>query len=178
VGAGFNKFSKGSLWGPAVLIFVSVGTQDKSFNRLIEGVDRIAHEIDERIVVQIGNSSFIPKRCDFFRFCTYEELLSHIAQARLVISQAGFGIIGNSIRLSKPMILVPREMKFGEAVDRQYELAEYLAGSNESILCVRNIDLLAEAIHSLNNVHVSYNYSTSIPQIIDNFLIDTFSGKK
>lgn len=160
------------------MIFVSVGTQDKSFNRLIEGVERIAHEINEKILVQIGHSSFIPKKCDFFRFCTHEELLSHMSQARLIISQAGFGIIGDSIRLSKPMILVPREMKFGEAVDRQYELAEYLASTNESILCVRNIDMLAEAIHSLKNIHAYYNYSTSIPQIIDHFLIDTFAERE
>jgi UDP-N-acetylglucosamine transferase subunit ALG13 len=156
------------------LIFVSVGTQDKPFNRLIEGVDRISEIVGEEILAQIGHSTYIPKRCEFFRFCGQKEMLSHIKNARIVISQAGFGIIGNAIMLKKPVILVPREINFGEAVDKQYELAEYLASQNKSIICVRDIKFLTEAIEKIRNVRVQYDYRTTIPTLIDKFISQTF----
>ena len=156
------------------MIFVSVGTQDRPFNRLIEGVDRMAESVDEKILAQIGNATCIPDKIDFFRYCKYDEMLSHIKSASIVISQAGFGIIGNSINMNKPMILVPREIELGEAIDKQYELAEYLAGGNESIICVRDVGLLHDAVKSLRNVPVRYNYKTVIPELIDNFISRVF----
>ncbi len=156
------------------MIFVSAGTPDRPFNRLIEGVDRIADKVGERMLVQIGHSTYIPERCEYFKFCEYEEMMSHIKAASLIISQAGFGIIGNSIKLGKPMILVPREMKFGEAIDKQYELAEHVAGENESIVCVKDVSLLENAVKTIRKVKVNYNYKTEIPALIDEYIDKTF----
>jgi len=152
------------------LIFVSSGTQSKPFNRLIEAVDRLASNHEEKIIAQIGHATYLPQQIEYFRFCTQEEMLSYIDKARLIISQAGFGIIGNAIRSNKPMILVPREKKYSEAVDKQYELAEYLAKNNESIICVRNVSRLFDAIKSLKNIPIRYDYKTKIPELIDNFI--------
>jgi len=156
------------------LIFVSVGTPERPFDRLIKAADRLAGSIDERIVAQIGHATYIPQKCEFFRFCKREEMISYIKSARLVISQAGFGIIGDSIKLKKPMILVPREIKYGEAIDKQYELAEYLAAENKSIHCVRDISQLAEHVQKLGRVQVQYNYKTTIPALINGFIAQAF----
>lgn len=156
------------------MIFVSVGTPEKQFNRLIEGVDQLAAVVKERILVQIGHSTYIPRRCDYFKFCSSEEMLLHISNASIVISQAGFGIIGNAIRLNKPLILVPREFKYGEAIDKQYELAEYLANQNASIVCVRDTDILADAVRKLMKIEVHYSYRTEIPDLIDKYILETF----
>ena len=157
------------------MIFVSVGTPEKPFNRLIEGVDNIADIVGERILAQIGFATYIPKKIEFFKFCPHEEMLSNIKAASIVISQSGFGIIGDSIKLQKPMILVPREIRYGEAIDKQYELAEYLASQNESILCVRDVSLLIDAIAKIRRVSVFYKYKTTIPALIDKFIKETFS---
>ncbi len=156
------------------MIFVSVGTPEKPFNRLIEGVDRIADIVGEKILAQIGYTTYLPKKIEFFKFCPQEEMLSYIKAASIIISQAGFGIIGNSIRLQKPMILVPREIRYGEAIDKQYELAEYLASQNESILCVRDISLLVEAVAKIRKTPVFYKYDSKIPVLIDKFIKETF----
>lgn len=156
------------------MIFVSVGTPEKPFNRLIEGVDRIAAMLGERILAQIGYTTYLPQRIEFFKFCPKEEMLSYIKASSIVISQAGFGIIGDSIKLQKPMILVPREIRYGEAIDKQYELAEYLASQNESILCVRDVSLLLEAVAKIRKVHVFYKYDSTIPALIDKFIAETF----
>ena len=158
------------------MIFVSAGTQDKPFNRLIEGVDRISGQVGEKIIIQTGYSTYVPQNCNFFDFCDQKEMLNHIRSASLVISQAGFGIIGNAIKLEKPMILVPREYKFGEAIDKQYELAEYLAEQNESILCIRDVSQLASAIEKVKGITVHYNYSTVIPELIAEYILQTFPG--
>ena len=152
------------------MIFVSAGTQSKPFNRMIEAVDRLASYVDENIIAQIGHATYVPKQIEYFQFCTQQEMLSYIDKARLIISQAGFGIIGNAVRLNKPLILVPREKKYDEAVDRQYELAEYLARNNKSIICIRDISHLIDAVRSLSDIKACYNYKTIIPELIDSFI--------
>jgi UDP-N-acetylglucosamine transferase subunit ALG13 len=174
MGASFKEFPQGKIWRPSFLIFVSVGTPDKPFNRLIEGVDSIADVVDENILIQTGHSTYVPEKCEFFKFCSQEEMLSHIRDASIIISQAGFGIIGNAIMFSKPMILVPREKDLGEAVDKQDELAEFLSSQHDSIVCIRDVTLLPKAIQDIRNLKVEYNYKSIIPELIDEFIIRTF----
>jgi beta-1,4-N-acetylglucosaminyltransferase len=143
---------------------------------MIEAVDRLALHIEENIIAQIGHATYLPNQIEYFRFCPQEEMLSYINKARLIISQAGFGIIGNAVGSNKPLILVPRERKYGEAVDNQYELAEYLARNNKSIICVRDVSLLIDAVRSLGDVKACYNYKTIIPELIDGFISQKYFG--
>jgi len=69
---------------------------------------------------------------------------------------------------------VPREYKYGEAVDKQYELAEYLARTNESILCVRDMLFLERALEHLKDSRPLYQYHTIIPDLISTFIRDNF----
>jgi len=156
------------------LIFVSVGTLDRPFDRLIAAVDAMAYDIKEKIIVQIGHSKYRPHKCEFFEFCSNEEMLAYISASSTVISHSGFGIIGNAIHLNKPLILVPREIRFGEAIDKQYELAEYLSAENESIFCVRDTKDLFAAVEAARNITVQYRYKTTIPNLISNFIKNTF----
>ena len=43
------------------MIFVTVGTHEQQFNRLIEYVDRL--NLDEDVFIQTGYSTYIPKNC-------------------------------------------------------------------------------------------------------------------
>jgi len=72
---------------------------------------------------------------------------------------------------------VPRELKYSEAVDKQYELAEYLADQHESIICVRDMSLLLGAIDIIRTVTVHYDYRTKIPDLIDDFIAQNLVGK-
>lgn len=156
------------------MIFVSAGTQNRPFNRLIKAVDKLAPSVDEEIIAQTGITTYIPKHIRHCQYYSYGQMISFIDEANLIISHAGFGIIGDSIRKNKPLILVPREEKFGESVDKQVELAEYLAEDNKSILCVRDVDFLMEAILKVRVNKPYYDYNCDIPSLIDNFIDKEF----
>lgn len=156
------------------MIFVITGTNRRPFDRLVQAVDKIAELRGHDFLIQSGYSTFVPKHCKFFDFCDGETFLSYIKASDLVISQAGFGSIGHCIKLNKPVILVPREDEYGEAVDKQYELAEYLASENDSILCVRDVALLCDAIDKLEDSQPAYHHRTKIPRLIEKFIQKNF----
>ena len=45
------------------MIFVTVGTHEQPFNRLIEYVDKWAAGVDEDVLIQTGVSSYKPVNC-------------------------------------------------------------------------------------------------------------------
>ena len=42
------------------MIFVTVGTHDQGFKRLVKKMDEIAGQIDEEVVMQIGSTDYKP----------------------------------------------------------------------------------------------------------------------
>ena len=48
------------------MIFVTVGTN--YFESLIASVDKVAPNINEKIICQIGKNKYLPSNCDYFRF--------------------------------------------------------------------------------------------------------------
>ncbi len=109
------------------MIFVTVGTHNAPFDRLIQWMDDIAGRLDEPVVLQIGSATFIPTRGQSFRFCSSEELQQWILQSRAVVTHGGASI-REALQTGRPAIVVPRLAKFKEVVnDHQVELAEVLA---------------------------------------------------
>ncbi len=156
------------------MIFVIAGTNKKPFDRLIRAIDEIAKLNQYNFLIQKGYSNYSPTHCKYFDFCKSEDFLSYTESADLIISQAGFGSIGHCISYNKPVILVPREYKYGEAVDKQYELAEYLAGKHDSIICIRDVALLQDAIERLIGVKPVYYHHNCVSDLIDKFIKENF----
>lgn len=109
------------------MIFVTVGTHDQGFDRLIEKCDQIADQIDENIIMQIGASKYIPRNAEYFDFSDYEDILRLIKKARIVITHDGAGSILNCLINQKPTIVVPRlkifnECKYNNKLDLALEL--------------------------------------------------------
>jgi beta-1,4-N-acetylglucosaminyltransferase len=97
------------------MIFVTVGTNEAPFDRLLLTLDEIA--TDEEVVVQHGSSSVHPPRATCFESIPYEELTELVCQARAVVSHAGVGSVLTALANGKRPIVVPRLHRFGEAVD-------------------------------------------------------------
>ncbi len=172
---GVEKFSRSSVCRrAAVLIFVITGTGKQPFNRLIRAIDWVAEFSESDFLVQSGYSTYVPRHCKHFPFCKNETFLSYIKASELIISHPGFGSIGHCIKHNKPMILVPREQKYGEVGHDQHELAEYLADQNDAILCLRDMKLLPEAIEEIKYSSPKYDYHTKIPVLIDDFVQRNF----
>ncbi len=130
------------------MIFVTVGGM-RAFERLVREMDRIASELDDRVVMQIGSTDYEPVNCDYFRFVPRSEIEKLFTEARVVVSHAGTGSILTALEHNKPLVLVPRTKKSGEVFDdHQLEIAGEMA--NRGITVVYDTSNLASAIRNVN----------------------------
>jgi beta-1,4-N-acetylglucosaminyltransferase len=84
------------------MLFATVGTTD--FDLLVLSLDRIAPELHEEIVCQIGHGRYVPRNCAHFRFAA--SLADYVARARIVISHGGQGSIMEAVKARKPLVAV------------------------------------------------------------------------
>lgn len=107
------------------MIFVTVGTQDKQFDRLLEAVDKL--QIDEKIIVQPGvsNYKFNKKNVEIYDYMPEEQFVKFIKEARVVITHAGVATIITGLKLRKKMIVAARLEKYKEHVnDHQLQILD------------------------------------------------------
>ena len=64
------------------MIFVTVGTHEQQFDRLVRCVDRLKAEgkITEEVMIQTGFSSYEPKACRWSKLCSYQEMNEYMDQ--------------------------------------------------------------------------------------------------
>jgi UDP-N-acetylglucosamine transferase subunit ALG13 len=122
------------------MIFLTVGTQFP-FDRLIKAVDDAAVEgaIDEEIFAQIGENSYKPRSFETVSFMDKLLFDKYICQASSIISHAGIGTIAAVLERGKPMLVMPRQRKYGEVVNdhqlaiaKGFEEAGYILVANEA----------------------------------------------
>ncbi len=95
------------------MIFLTVGKQ-LPFDRLVEAVDQWAAKNGTEVVAQVGKGKYIPKHIRYYDFCSPEEMESYFFQAELIVSHAGMGTIIDTVVRKKPIIVLPREKRYGE----------------------------------------------------------------
>ncbi len=135
------------------MIFVSVGTHPQQFNRLLEEIDHliIKNKINERVIAQTGNSTYLPKNYKTKKFMGLEEFDKNIKNCSIFITHAGEGNIGTGLQFEKRMVVVPRLKKCGEHTnDHQLELAEAIKKQKQAIVCeVNEIELALKKVKKL-----------------------------
>jgi UDP-N-acetylglucosamine transferase subunit ALG13 len=113
-----------------IYVTVGAGIGGQEFDRLIKKVDEIASHFEEEFIVQLGASKYIPQNIKWFDYVPYEESLEYFRKAQLVIGHCGSGTIINALSFGKPLIVIPRLLKFNEhADDHQLEMATLLEQS-------------------------------------------------
>lgn len=146
------------------MIYVTLGTMYKNFDRLVHAIDEVAAATQERVVMQTGMSTIQPKYCECFDFKPHEEILALEEEARLIVCHGGAGSMMEALRLKKPLIVVPRLKRFGEHNnDHQMELAR-AAESRGWGRCIVDIEELAEAC--ANPPEVCMNYAPAIAPLV------------
>lgn len=118
------------------MIFVTVSTGH--FDPLIRACDN--HKDQYEFVGQIGSGFYIPS-FPWFRICPPDELVRHMDQAEIVISHGGTGMLSMLYRLKKRAIVIPKQVRYGEANDSQVELAEEWARLGMAVLCMDVVHL-------------------------------------
>jgi len=106
------------------MIYVTIGTMYMPFTRLLRAVDALAAETGEEFIVQRGLDRIELAHCSTFDFKPREAVLEIQREARVVVAHAGIGAISDALHAARPLIVVPRRVRFGEHTnDHQLELA-------------------------------------------------------
>ena len=98
------------------MIFVTLGTQDKSFKRLLEMVDKAITEgyIKDKVIVQAGVTKYSSDRMDIYNLLPIDKFNKYIEECDLLITHGGVGSILNGLKNNKKVIVMPRLLKYDE----------------------------------------------------------------
>ena len=131
------------------MLFVTLGTQDKSFKRLIDYFENL--DTDEEIIVQSGLTNYISNKLKIEKFFSNEGLEKNIQDARIVITHGGVGTIINALNHHKVVIACARLAKYHEhhndhqvQIIDEFEKAGYL-------LALRDGDDIKEVLKRAEN---------------------------
>lgn len=146
------------------MIFVTVGTHEQPFNRLIKYVDNLKHDnkIRDEVIMQTGFSTYEPQYCKWSKLLPYREMVQSVANARIVITHGGPASFIMPLQIGKIPIVVPRQYEFNEHVnDHQVEFAKNVSERMGMIIPIFNIDGLGKTIEQYDNIVSGMNHDMS-----------------
>ncbi len=154
------------------MIFVTLGTQDKKFKRLLDAVEKL--DIDEKIVAQIGSTDFKSEKMELHKFMSKDEFDNYMKEARIIITHAGVGTIIEGLKLHKKMIVSARKKEYKEHVSNHQEQILRLFSEDGYILALDNFDDLEKLINKdfipkefkSNNENFNNNLKKEIKNLI------------
>ena len=154
------------------MIFVTLGTQDKKFKRLLDAVEKL--DIDEKIVAQIGSTDFKSEKMELHKFMSKDEFDNYMKEARIIITHAGVGTIIEGLKLHKKMIVSARKKEYKEHVSNHQEQILKLFSEDGYILALDNFDDLEKLINKefipkefkSNNENFNNNLKKEIKNLI------------
>ena len=109
------------------MILVRLGTQDKSFKRLLEDIDKqiTLGNTNDEIIVQAGHTKYNSANMTIFDFIPYDEFDEYIKKCNLLITHGGVGSIITGLKYGKKVIAAPRLAKYGEHTnDHQLQIID------------------------------------------------------
>jgi UDP-N-acetylglucosamine transferase subunit ALG13 len=161
------------------MILVLLGTQNNSFHRLLEEIDKNIENgnIKEEVVVQAGYTKYEPvtkkKKMKIFDTIPKKELEKLIEKANLVISHGGVGSMVTANQKGKKVIAVPRYKKYNEHVnDHQIETIKIFESKGYVMLAENVLDLskVLEKARDFKPVIYKKDEKSNIIGIIEEFI--------
>lgn len=98
------------------MILVTLGTQDKGFERLLKQIEKeiINGNIKEKVVVQAGHTKYESSHMEIFDLVSPDEFEKLMKEARILITHGGAGSILSGIKNGKIVIAAARLKKYKE----------------------------------------------------------------
>lgn len=130
------------------MILVLLGTQNNSFYRLLEEINRLIEKgiIKDKVVVQAGHTKYESEYMEILDFIPGEKLEELEEKADLIITHGGVGSILQSITKNKKVIAIPRLHQYGEHVnDHQKQIVETFHEKGY-IIGIQTVKELEEAV--------------------------------
>jgi len=138
------------------MIFVTVGTHEQQFNRLVEYMDKWAERHDEEVIIQTGFSTYKPIKAKWQKLFGYKEMCKNVEEARIVITHGGPSSFIAPLQIGKVPIVIPRQKEFDEHVnDHQINFCREVAKRRKNIIVVEDVEQLSKMIEDYENIIVS-----------------------
>lgn len=129
------------------MIFVTVGTHEQQFDRLVKYMDKWADSHDEKVVIQTGFSTYEPKKAEWSKLYPYKTMTEMVDRARIVITHGGPSSFIMPLQVGKIPIVVPRNHEYGEHVNNhQIDFCRKVAERQGNIIVVEDVDKLGEML--------------------------------
>lgn len=131
-----------------ILIFITLGTQDKPFTRLLEVIEReiTNGNIADEVIVQAGCTRYKSDKMQIFYLISQQDFINYMQQADLIITHGGVGSIITALKEGKKVIATPRLAQYGEHVnDHQLEIIKCFEQKNY-ILPLYDFDKINEVL--------------------------------
>lgn len=157
------------------MIFVCLGTNDKSFVRLLEEVDKQINvgNIKDEVVVQAGCTKYASSNMTIVDLMSMREFSGYIKKCDLLICHGGVGTILDGLKNNKKIIAFPRLSKYGEHVnDHQVEIINEFY--NSGYILTGDVDDLDKLLIKSKDFEVkkyksnNYKFNKIIIDYIDN----------
>ena len=137
------------------MIFVTVGTHEQPFDRLVQKIDELKRDgiIQEEVMIQTGFSMYEPKYCLWSKLIPYADMVQNVREARIVITHGGPASFIMPLQVGKVPIVVPRQSRFGEHVnDHQAEFAKAMEQRMGNIIVIEDIETLENTLRSYETI--------------------------
>lgn len=157
------------------MVFVCLGTNDKSFVRLLEEVDKQINvgNIKDEVVVQAGCTKYTSSNMTIVDLMSMREFSGYIKKCDLLICHGGVGTILDGLKNNKKIIAFPRLSKYGEHVnDHQVEIINEFY--NSGYILTGDVDDLDKLLIKSKDFEVkkyksnNYKFNKIIIDYIDN----------
>ena len=160
------------------MILVTLGTQDKSFVRLLKSIDAEIKNgnIKEDVVVQAGYSmnKYQTDNMKMFDLIDHDEFSKMVRECSLLITHGGVGSILNGLKAGKKVIACPRLSKYKEHInDHQVQIINKFADEGY-IMAFNENDKLADILKKTKSfkprkyISNTDNFVKIIKDFIDN----------
>lgn len=161
------------------MIFVTVGTHEQPFERLVKFMDDLkgSGKIEDEVIIQTGFTDYEPKNCTFSKLFPYQDMIKYVNEARIVITHGGPSSFIMPLQVGKTPIVVPRQKCFDEHVnDHQLTFSKEVEKRQGNIIVVEDINKLEELIlnydETVKNVPASLNsnnekFNARFSEIVD-----------
>lgn len=135
------------------MIFVTVGTHEQQFDRLIKSMDEWASKHDEEVIIQTGYSTYHPKYAKWKMLFSYSDMIAHVNDARIVITHGGPSSFIMPLQIGKTPIVFPRKQVYDEHVNNhQLEFSRQVEKMMGTIIVAEEVDDLYNALDNYEDL--------------------------
>ena len=156
------------------MILVILGTQDKTFTRLLDAVQRQIDlgNIKEKVIVQAGSTKYKSKDMEIFDLIKADDFKKLVKEASLIITHGGEGSIMDGLKNNKKIIAAPRLKKYNEHVnDHQIEIVDEYAKLGY-IIPLKDFNMLDKLLKRIDKFKIKeFNSNTNnMITLIENYI--------